>query len=161
MLIHRCSIEVINSNGSQLEELEVQVEALRRTKFDNSIVLPYSTENELILELHGRYGVNIQWKAVRMVIRLNWRGIIMATIAVFTANLVCINALIDKAKTQDITAFLIRSLEWVKCIRTPGNTIYSCEYAALNILNLWRAWSADLLISLLGTEYFLLESSRK
>jgi hypothetical protein len=96
-----------------------------------------------------------------MVIMLNWRGIIMATVAVFTANLVSINALVDKAQTQDISAFLVRSIEWVQCIKTPGMTIETCEPAADNILSLWRAWSADLLISFLGTEYFLLECSRK
>jgi hypothetical protein len=84
----------------------------------------------------------------------------MATVAVFTANLVSINALIDISKTKDITAFLLRSLKWLQCIKTPGATPESCEYAADNILELWRAWSADLLISFLGTEYFLLECSR-
>ena len=78
----------------------------------------------------------------------------MATVAVFTANLVSINALIDISKTKDITAFLLRSLKWLQCIKTPGATPESC------ILELWRAWSADLLISFLGTEYFLLECSR-
>jgi hypothetical protein len=96
-----------------------------------------------------------------MVIRLNWRGIIMATIAVFTANLVSINALVDMSKTKDLTAFLVRSLEWYQCIKTPGNTIYTCEPAAENILSFWRVFSADFLISILGTEYFILESSRK
>src|SRR5271170_3239214 len=115
----------------------------------------------LITELHGRYGVNVQWKAVRMVIKLNWRGIIMATVAVFTANITSINALVDIYATKDQTAFLLRSLKWVTCMKTPGGTSESCEYAANNIVNLWRAWSADLLISMLGTEYFLLESSRK
>ena len=114
----------------------------------------------LIIELGGRYGVNVQWKAVRMVIKLNWRGIIMATIAVFTANLTSINALVDISKTKDIGAFLMRSFKWLQCIKTPGATPESCEYAAANILSFWRAWSADLLISALGTEYFILESSR-
>jgi hypothetical protein len=113
-----------------------------------------------MVELGGRYGVNVQWKAVRMVIKLNWRGIIMATIAVFTANLVSINALIDLQETKDVSQFLIRSLKWMQCIKTPGNTLESCEYAANNIIPFWRAWSADLLVSILGTEYFLLESSR-
>jgi hypothetical protein len=112
-------------------------------------------------ELGGRYGVSVQWKAVRMVIMLNWRGIIMATIAVFTANLVSINALVDRSQTQDISAFLVRSIQWVKCIKTPGMTLESCEPAADNILSFWRVWSADVLISCLGTEYFLLECSRK
>ena len=96
-----------------------------------------------------------------MVIKLNWRGIIMATVAVFTANITSINALVDIYATKDQTAFLLRSLKWVTCMKTPGGTSESCEYAANNILSLWRAWSADLLISMLGTEYFLLESSRK
>jgi hypothetical protein len=96
-----------------------------------------------------------------MVIQLNWRGIIMATIAVFTANLTSINALVDMEGTEDTSAFLIRSLKWMQCIKTPGNTIDFCETAATNILPFWRAWSADLLISVLGMEYFLLESSRK
>lgn len=96
-----------------------------------------------------------------MVLKLNWRGIIMATIAVFTANLVSINALVDMSKTKDITSFLMRSLKWVTCMKTPGNDIYTCEALAENILSLWRVWSADLLISMLGTEYFLLECSRK
>lgn len=104
--------------------------------------------------------MNVQWKAVRMVIKLNWRGIIMATIAVFTANLTSINALVDISQTKDIGAFLMRSLKWLQCIKTPGATLESCEYAAENILSFWRAWSADLLISALGTEYFILESSR-
>jgi hypothetical protein len=116
---------------------------------------------ELKVELGGRYGVNVQWKAVRMVIKLNWRGIIMATIAVFTANLVSINALVDMEQTANVNAFLIRSLKWMQCIKTPGSTLDSCEYAAEKILPFWRAWSADLLISILGTEYFLLESSRR
>jgi len=85
----------------------------------------------------------------------------MATIAVFTANLVSINALVDKSKTEDITQFLIRSLKWVACMKIPGNTNYTCEPEAENILGFWRVWSADLLISVLGTEYFLLECSRK
>ena len=85
----------------------------------------------------------------------------MATLAVFTANLTCINALIDISFTKDTTSFLMRSLQWVECMRTAGNTEETCEYAAQNILNLWRAASADILISLLGTEYFLLESSRR
>lgn len=95
-----------------------------------------------------------------MVLKLNWRGIIMATLAVFTANLTCINALVDIYYTKDTTSFLMRSLQWVECMRTPGNTAEICEPAAQHILNLWRAASADILISLLGTEYFLLESSR-
>src|SRR5271170_6691030 len=115
----------------------------------------------LITELHGRYGVDIQWKAVRMVIKLNWRGIIMATIAIFTANITSINALVDIYATKGQTAFLMRSLKWVTSMKMPGGTSKSCEYAATNILNFWRACSADLLISMLGTEYFLLESSRK
>lgn len=114
----------------------------------------------LTIELGGRYGVNVQWKAVRMVIRLNWRGIIMATIAVFTANLTSINALVDISKTKDIGAFLMRSLKWLQCIKTSGATLQGCEPMAENILAFWRAWSADLLISLLGTEYFILETSR-
>jgi hypothetical protein len=114
-----------------------------------------------MVELGGRYGVNVQWKAVRMVLKLNWRGIIMATIAVFTANLVSINALVDMEQTANVSAFLIRSLKWMQCIKSPGSTLDSCEYAAENILPFWRAWSADLLISVLGTEYFLLESSRR
>jgi len=85
----------------------------------------------------------------------------MATIAVFTANLVKINALVDIFHTTDLTAFLLRSLKWVQCIKTPGATFAGYEYAADNILPFWRAWSADILISLLGTEYFLLECSRK
>jgi hypothetical protein len=128
-------------------------------KSDNLTVNPFL--NFLTIELGGRYGVNVQWKAVRMVIKLNWRGIIMATVAVFTANLVSINALVDISETKDLNAFMVRSLEWLECIKTPGHTSASCEYAAENILPFWRAWSADLLISFLGTEYFLLESSRK
>ena len=85
----------------------------------------------------------------------------MATIAVFTANLVSINALVDMSKTKDIASFLMRSLKWVTCMKTPGNNIHTCEPLAENILSLWRVWSADLLISMLGTEYFLLECSRK
>ena len=85
----------------------------------------------------------------------------MATIAVFTANITSINALVDIYSTKDTTAFLLRSLKWVSCMKMPGATPESCEYAAENLLNLWRSFSADLLISLLGTEYFLLESSRK
>jgi hypothetical protein len=84
----------------------------------------------------------------------------MATLAVFTANITCINALVDISTTRNTTAFLVRSLQWVACMRVPGNTPDTCEYAAQHILNLWRAASADILISLLGTEYFLLESSR-
>jgi hypothetical protein len=95
-----------------------------------------------------------------MVIKLNWRGIIMATIAVFTANLTSINALIDISNSKDTTAFLLRALKWVECITVPEATGQSCEWAAEQMLPLWRTWSADLLISFLGTEYFLLESSR-
>jgi hypothetical protein len=95
-----------------------------------------------------------------MVLKLNWRGIIMATLAVFTANLTCINALVDISYTEDTISFMMRSLQWVECMRTPGNTTGICEPGAQPILNLWKAASADILISLLGTEYLLLESSR-
>ena len=85
----------------------------------------------------------------------------MATIAVFTANLTSINALVDMASIKDVSAFLTRSLMWSQCITAPGKNVHVCEVAAEAIIPFWRVWSADVLISILGLEYFLLESSRR